>query len=156
MIRIDIPGFGSVKLEHLVIDFSGTLSVDGRIVPGVREQLNSLAESVTVHVLTADTHGKALSELEGIDCKTILLEIENQDGQKEDFVKRLGVETVAAIGNGNNDRKMLAVARVGIAVCLAEGCAVDCLSGADVLVFSATDALDLLLKPNRLKATLRF
>lgn len=156
MIRIDIPGFGPVRLKHLVIDFSGTLSVDGRLVPGVGERLNSLAESVTVHVLTADTHGKALSELEGINCKTILLEDKNQDGQKEDFVKGLGVETVASIGNGNNDRKMLAAARVGIAVCLAEGCAIDCLSGADVLVSSATDALDLLLKPNRLKATLRF
>jgi soluble P-type ATPase len=156
MIRIDIPGFGPVGLEHLVIDFSGTLSVDGRLVPGAREQLNNLAESVAIHVLTADTHGKALPELEGIACETTLLEVENQDGQKEDFVKDLGAECVVAIGNGNNDRKMLASARVGIAVCLAEGCAIDCLSGADVLVTSVTDALGLLLKPDRLKATLRY
>ena len=29
MFKVDIPGFGSVKLEHLVSDFTGTLSVDG-------------------------------------------------------------------------------------------------------------------------------
>mgnify|MGYP001563781915 CR=1 FL=1 len=31
MFEIDIPGFGLVKLEHLVSDFTGTLSVDGKL-----------------------------------------------------------------------------------------------------------------------------
>ncbi len=29
MFELDIPGFGSVRLEYLVSDFTGTLSVDG-------------------------------------------------------------------------------------------------------------------------------
>jgi len=51
---------------------------------------------------------------------------------------------------------MLKTARIGVAVCLNEGCAVDAIQSADILVTSATDALDLLLNPKRLKATLRF
>jgi soluble P-type ATPase len=51
---------------------------------------------------------------------------------------------------------MLKAARVGVAVCLREGCAADAAKAAEVLVISAADALDLLLNPMRLKATLRF
>jgi len=68
MFKVDIPGFGAVKLEHLVSDFTGTLSVDGRLLPGVRGQLNEIAKFLKVHILTADTFGKAKAELEGIDC----------------------------------------------------------------------------------------
>ena len=43
MFEIEIPGFGAVKLDHLVSDFTGTLSVDGVLLPGVRGQLNEIA-----------------------------------------------------------------------------------------------------------------
>jgi hypothetical protein len=36
MFELDIPGFGLVRLEHLVSYFTGTLSVDGRLLQGVR------------------------------------------------------------------------------------------------------------------------
>lgn len=51
---------------------------------------------------------------------------------------------------------MLKAAGLGIAVCLNEGCATDAILAANIMVTSATDALDLLLYPKRLKATLRF
>ncbi|RPI35105.1 MAG: ATPase P, partial [Nitrospiraceae bacterium] len=63
MLDIEIPGFGSVKLQHLVTDFTGTLSFDGRLVPGVMERLLSLSEFLNIHVLTSDTFGTAASEL---------------------------------------------------------------------------------------------
>ena len=156
MFEIDIPGFGLVRLEHLVTDFTGTLSIDGTLVPGIREQLSKISEFLKVHVVTADTFGKAKGEMEGVNCEFHLLHGEDHDVQKEDYVVKLGPERVVALGNGNNDRKMLKVARVGIAVCLNEGCAKDALTSADILVTSANDALDLLLNPKRLKATLRF
>ncbi len=156
MFELDIPGFGSVRLEHLVSDFTGTLSVDGRLLQGVRERLNKIAESLKVHILTADTFGKARTELEGINCEIHILEGENHDIQKEDYVKMLDAERVVALGNGNNDRKMLKASKVGIAVCLNEGCSIDAMRSADIFVNSPLDALDLLLNPKRLKATLRF
>jgi len=33
MFEINIPGFGFVRLAHLVSDFTGTLSVDGKLNP---------------------------------------------------------------------------------------------------------------------------
>lgn len=156
MFELDIPGFGFVRLEHLVSDFTGTLSVDGKLLPGVNERMNKIAGFLKIHILTADTFGKAREELKGINCEMHILEGENHDVQKEEYVKKLGVENVVAFGNGNNDRRMLKAARIGIAVCLNEGCAADAIKSADILVTSTIDALALLLNPKRLKATLRF
>ncbi|MEJ2683942.1 MAG: hypothetical protein P8Z71_06055 [Candidatus Sulfobium sp.] len=156
MHEIEIPGFGSVRLKHLVSDFTGTLSVDGKLLPGVAERLNRIAESLTIHILTADTFGRARTELEGVNCRLHILEGEAHDIRKESYIKELGPEGVIALGNGNNDRRMLKAARVGIALLLEEGCAVDAMVAADILVRSTVDALDLVLNPKRMKATLRF
>lgn len=156
MLELDIPGFGFVRLKHLVSDFTGTLSVNGRLLPGVKERLNKIAGFLKIHILTADTFGKAKEELRGINCEMHILEGENHDVQKEEYVKRLGAGKVIAIGNGNNDRRMLKAAKIGVAVCLPEGSSTDAITSGNILVTSPLDAFDLLLNPKRLKATLRF
>ena len=156
MFELDIPGFGNVRLQHLVTDFTGTLSVDGRLAPEAKWRLAKVAEFLDVHVLTADTFGRAGAELAGINCEVRILEGKDHDVQKEAFVRELGADTVIALGNGKNDRKMLRTARIGIAVCLQEGCATDAVLASDIMVVSIVDALDLLLNRKRLKATLRF
>jgi soluble P-type ATPase len=156
MLEIDIPGFGLVRLEHLVSDFTGTLSVSGKLLPKVDVRLSKLTETVKIHILTADTFGKARAELENVNCDIRILSGENHDVQKEEYVRELGGDRVVAFGNGNNDRKMLKAARIGIAVTEGEGCAVDAITSADILVRSAAEGLDLLLNPKRIKATLRF
>lgn len=156
MFELDIPGFGLVRLEHLVSDFTGALSVDGKLLPGVKERLNMIAEFLNVYILTADTFGMARNELEGVNCEIHILEGDDHDIQKEEYVKKLGAENVIALGNGNNDRRMLKTSKIGIVVCLNEGCSTDAIKSADILVTSTIDALDLLLNPKRLKATLRF
>jgi soluble P-type ATPase len=156
MVSLDIPGFGRVEIRHLVSDFTGTLSEDGRLCEGVRERLKKLSENLQIHILTADTFGTAGAELEGINCRVHILSGQRHDRQKEAYVVELGAETVFALGNGNNDRLMLERARVGVAVCLKEGCSVDAMRSADILVKSTVDGLDLLLNTKRLKATLRF
>lgn len=156
MFQLDVPGFGQIHLEYLVSDFTGTLSVDGRLMPGVKERLNSIAEFLQIHILTADTFGKAQAELEGIKCDIHILTGDNHDVQKQHYVNDLGHDKVIAFGNGKNDRLMLKAAKIGVAVCLNEGCAVDAIQASDILTTSITDALDLLLSPKRLKATLRY
>jgi soluble P-type ATPase len=156
MLEIDIPGFGFVRLKHLVSDFTGTLSENGKLVPGIKETLNRIADFLKVHILTADTFGRAREELQGIQCEIHILTGKEHDVQKEEYIKKLGVEDVVAVGNGINDRKMLRAARIGIAVCLKEGCAKDAFMASDVMVTSAMDALELLINTTRLKATLRF
>jgi len=156
VLEIDIPGFGPVRLGHMVSDFTGTLSVNGRLLPTLEERLNKLAEILKIHILTADTFGKALFELKDIKCEIHILTGENHDVQKEEYVSKLGAENVIAFGNGNNDRRMIKLARIGIAVSEEEGCAIDAIMAANIHVRSAVDGLDLLLSPKRLKATLRF
>ncbi len=156
MLEIDIPGFGLVRLEHLVSDFTGTLSVDGILLPKVEARLNKLSEMMKIHILTADTFGKAQAALKDVKCALHILNGENHDVQKEEYLNKLGAESVVALGNGKNDRKMLKVARIGIAVSEGEGCAVDAIMAASIHMRSAVDGLDLLLNTKRLKATLRF
>lgn len=152
----DIPGFGPVQLEHLVSDFTGTLAVDGRLLPGVRERLRKIAGFMKIHILTADTFGMAHKELENLPCEIHILTGDAHDVQKQRYVEELGADLVVAFGNGNNDRAMLKSARVGIAVTEGEGCATDAIMAADIHVASAISGLDLFLNPKRLKATLRF
>jgi soluble P-type ATPase len=158
MIQIDIPGFGPIEIAHVVTDFTGTLSEDGMLCEGVRERMNRLAEHLQVHVLTADTFGSARKELAGINCTVHVMDVPGGTlhEAKEAYIRQLGPDGVFAMGNGNNDALMLSAAKVGVVVCLREGCAGDALRASDVLVTSAEDALDLLLHPNRLKATLRY
>ncbi|BCS52178.1 HAD family hydrolase [Geobacter sp. SVR] len=155
MLSIEIPGFGTVIVRHVVSDFTGTLSVDGVLLPGVRELLVEVGHVLNLHVLTADTFRTSRAALEGIECSLTVLSGAGLDRQKERYVRDLGPEQVIAIGNGANDRLMLKAARIGIAVIEGEGCAVDALRNADIVARSIHDALKLLRTPQRLVATLR-
>lgn len=155
MIEIDIPGHKKLRLEHLVLDYNGTLACDGQLIPGVAGELRTLAENMQIHVLTADTFGKARSGLMGIPCKLSILPVENQDIGKLAYVKGLGASSAVCVGNGRNDRQMLKESALGIAVVLAEGASVETLTAADVVCASVVSALELLSNPLRLVATLR-
>jgi len=155
MIRVEIPGKGFLEFEHFVTDFSGTLSEDGVLLPGVKEKINELSEKLKIHVLTSDTFGCARRELEGVNCTIHVLEGEGHVIQKEKYVMNLDADKVVALGNGNNDALMLRTARLGIAVCLKEGCSKEAVEASRIIVTSPIDAINLLLFPKRLIATLR-
>ncbi len=155
MITIDIPGTGLMQISNLVLDYNGTLAIDGTHINGVEERLNRLAEELTVYVVTADTFGKAAVNLKNTNCNLTILGKGNQQQQKAGFIKKLGAQQVAAIGNGLNDALMLETAALGIAVVQQEGAAVKTLQKADIVFNNINDALDLLQNPLRLKATLR-
>lgn len=155
MLSISIPGFGDLELAHLVSDFNGTLAERGRLLPGIREGLATLATGLRIHVVTADTHGTAAQELRALPVSIEVIAPVNQAAAKRAFVERLGAAGVVALGNGRNDREMLAAAALGIAVVQAEGASPETVASADVVVHAAIDALDMLRHPRRLVATLR-
>lgn len=155
MISISIPGAGTLNLDHLVLDYNGTLAVDGVLLPGVKETLQSLCEQIDIHVVTADTFGKAGDGLKGVDCRLTVLQPGRQDLAKLDFVKQLGADRTVAVGNGSNDALMLEAAALGIAVILGEGASTLSLGKAAVVCLNIVDALELLTHPLRLTATLR-
>jgi soluble P-type ATPase len=155
MIEISIPGYGDLCLEHLVLDYNGTVALDGRLLFGVRERLERLADQLTIHIITADTFGQAADYLAGIPCQLDVLPPGRQDEAKRDFVRGLGVGRCVCVGNGRNDRQMLQEAALGIAVLQDEGAAAAALLAADVVAPDIQSALELLMQPLRLVATLR-
>jgi soluble P-type ATPase len=152
MIRIDIPQRGIIELHHAVFDVNGTLAVDGIPIPGVVDRLQALAEHLSLHTLTAGTHGN-IAELERL--LGFPLHMIASGEEKMHFVEQLGPARVIAFGNGRNDVAMLRLAAIGVAILAGEGVAIEALQAADVLAPGPVDAIDLVLKPKRLIATLR-
>lgn len=155
MLTVVVPGSTTLQLEHLVLDFNGTMACDGVLLEGVPSLLNALSKHLRVHVLTADTFARAAEALAGLPCAVTILEASGQAQAKLDFIQRLGASLTVCIGNGRNDRLMLGAAALGIGVVQAEGASVEALNAAKVVALRIHDALQLLLNPLRLAATLR-
>jgi len=155
MLKVNIPGYKTLSLSFLVLDYNGTMACDGRLIPGIKERLTELSQPLSLHILTADTFGSAKKEVGNIPCEIVVLAEKNQAQAKADYVRKLDPKQAVCIGNGRNDVLMLKEAALGISVIQAEGCAVEALLAADIAVLNIHDALDLLLRPLRLTATLR-
>lgn len=155
MILLEIPGYDSVKLKHLVLDYNGTLAVDGIPVSGVIRLLNKLSEKIDIHIITADTFGTVTSQLASVKGSIHILKPGNQLQQKADYIRKLGPGNTIAIGNGANDAEMLKVAILGIALIQTEGAAISTLLASDIACNGIMDALNMLTTSKRLVATLR-
>jgi P-type E1-E2 ATPase len=155
MIQLDIPGRGTLRLGHLVMDVNGTIAKDGRLLDKVAKPLAVLRDRVTIHLLTADTYGRQDNIDLMLGLRATRITAGEEGRQKAEYVQRLGAETVMAVGQGANDAEMLRVAAVGVAVLGDEGLAVAALHSADLVMGSIYDALSLLEYPTRLIATLR-
>jgi P-type E1-E2 ATPase len=152
---IDIPGRGPLQPRSLVLDLNGTIALDGELLPGVAERIAALGDRLIIYLLTADTRRRGAATAEQLGIQLCRLTPGQEAQQKADFVHQLGAAHTVAVGNGANDALMLAAAGLGIAVLGCEGLAVAALQAADLAVPHVTDALDLLLYPQRLIATLR-
>jgi soluble P-type ATPase len=150
--RVELPAHEPRVYTDLLLDFTGTLSLDGQLLPGVAQRLTRLADMIRITVLTADTFGKAREALAGLPVDFHLIQT-GEDKAKR--VAELGAERVIAIGNGQNDVPQVKAAGIGIAVIGPEGCNGNLLRVADVVTRDIIEALDLVAHPLRLKATLR-
>jgi P-type E1-E2 ATPase len=155
MIEINIPGRGLFQLEHLVTDVNGTLAMDGQLIEGVAERIAALSDRLTIHLLTADTHGQQSVIDKQLGLTAVRLKPGGEVFQKADYIRKLGSEKVVAIGQGANDADMLSLARLGICVMSQEGVAKEALLAADLLVPDILAAFDLLERPLRIVASLR-
>lgn len=155
MIEINVPGAGKINLEHVVFDVNGTLAVDGKILPGVPELLRKVEKHLTIHLLTADTHGKQTEIDRQLNLEATRIQAGDEKNQKSNYIHTLGAEKTAAVGQGANDALMLEAARIGICVISPEGTALQTLLKADLVVPDILSALEILHNPTRLKASLR-
>jgi len=155
MIKIDVPGRDTYSLKDLVLDVNGTIVAAGELIEGVNPRLDKLRNSLEVHMVTADTRGRQRAIDQALEMEATRITPQGEAVQKTSFVQGLGSEGVCAIGNGANDAGMLREARLAIAVLGPEGLALETLNEADVVAPNVNAALDLLLNPLQLVATLR-
>ena len=155
MIELTIPGRGIIQIEHLVCDVNGTLALDGKLFDGLVRKLTYLRDRLTLHLVTADTHGQLPVIQNQLNIEAYRLQPGDEAAQKAEYVRRLGAEHVIAIGQGANDVEMLKTSVLGICVISPEGTSVEALLAADLVVSDIFKALELIEKPLRLVATLR-
>ena len=155
MLCLDIPNRDRLDIAHVILDFNGTIATDGQLIPGVSIRIEALSSQVAVHVITADTNASARAQMQDVPCTLKIIGADQQDQAKLEYAQNLGLKSVLAIGNGNNDLLLLQQAALGICMIQREGAAIHSLQAADLVCVDINDALDLLLKPNRLTATLR-
>lgn len=155
MLEIQIPGQNLLNLEYLLCDINGTLSIDGKLIEGVKEAVAAAKPMLDIQLVTADTMGTAsdLAAILGVKLHRVFEG--NEARQKENLLFSLGPEKTVAFGQGANDVLMLKKAALGICVLSKEGTYLQAIQGADIVVPDILSAFDLLLKPTRLIATLR-
>lgn len=153
--KILIPGYKELNLDYLVLDYNGTIAVDGTIPQPVKEAITRLSREFTVYVLTADTHGTAKSMCEGLPLTIMTFPSDTAMDSKLEIVRSLGPDRCAAVGNGRNDCLMCKECALSIAILGEEGACSALISSTDICTRSILDALALFDKPKRLIATLR-
>ncbi len=159
-VNINIEGREDMVLKYLLLDLNGTIAHRGNLIAGIEDVISKLNEDLEIFLISADTFGKASKIVEDLSItlhkinkgeKTNLNEAE----QKAALVKELGPEKTVAIGNGMNDSLMLKNAALSFAILGREGLALETMMNADLVFPSPVDALNILLNPNSLRASLR-
>jgi soluble P-type ATPase len=152
---IDIPYHKTLTLKHVVLDYNGTIAKDGVLIKEIEPLLFALDQHYRVHVITSDTFGTVKAQLSGFNILVKVLQSNNHTDEKSLYLDTLSAENCIAIGNGSNDMAMLQNAALGIALIGDEGCSTQTMLASDVVCTNIMDALELLLNPKRLVATLR-
>ncbi len=153
MIRYEPKGVTPFELDTVVLDLNGTLSVNGQVPEGVREHVNKLkAFGFKIYLFSGDQRGTA--EKIATDLGIDLQKAVNME-EKADLTAKLNPEHTVSIGNARIDIGTFKNVKLRIGTLQAEGIHIEILKYIDVLVPSINDALDLLLNPDSLCATLR-
>ncbi|MGE5396164.1 MAG: HAD family hydrolase [Chitinophagales bacterium] len=155
MYQVNIPGLGDMVFCHLILDINGTLTTDGKLIPGVKQKIIRLSEWLDITLLTADTFGTADAIAHELGQPLQIVGPNEVGINKLKFVNTLDPQHSIAIGNGSNDRQMLAEVALSIAVIGQEGCSAQAIQASMIVVRDINDGLDLLLNKQRLMATLR-
>ncbi len=155
MLTYEIPGRNKIEVQSIVLDYNGTIAVDGKILGEVKELLSQLSRYANIYILTADTYGTVEKECRDIEGKVLTFPKENAGESKKDIVKKLSGEKTLCVGNGFNDIPMFKESILSIAVIEGEGASGKLLAYADIVTRSIIDALEIILNESKMKAILR-
>lgn len=155
MIKIEIPERGIIELENILIDFNGTIAVDGKVKEDIKNKLKELSELLNVIILTSDSYGTARDECAKLGLRVMTYPRGCSGMHKQEMVYVLGADKTASIGNGFNDMEMFEASVLSVAVIEKEGMSSKLIQKSDLLTRSINEALDLFLIPNYIKSDLR-
>ncbi|MDY0234778.1 MAG: HAD family hydrolase [Gudongella sp.] len=155
MLLYEIPGRDNIEIENVVLDYNGTIAIDGKLIDGAKELINILAEHVDIYILTADTYGTVEKECGDINGEIMTFPKENAGESKKKIVEKLGGQRTICVGNGYNDIPMFEEAIISIAVIEGEGVSGKLLSNASIVVRNIIEGINIILNKNMIKATLR-
>lgn len=141
-----------VELATAIFDLNGTLTVHGELLDGVAARVHRLRQRLRVLIVSSDTYGTLGTVSEQLQVPAHRA---GDAAQKARVLAEVGAASCVGVGNGNNDLLLLRDAALGIAVIGPEGAAPALFTVADIVCGSVIDALDLLLDPRRIGATLR-
>ncbi len=146
-------GVGEIELNTIILDLNGTLAVNGSIVEGAKERLIKLKElGYKIYLFTGDQRGNAAELTKEIDI-TILRATNTEE--KERLTLSLDFSKTVSIGNARIDIGTFKHTKLRIATIQAEGIHAEILKFVDIVVLSINDALDILINPDSLNATMR-
>ena len=154
-LHLAIPGYGDLEIEAVLFDLNGTLARNGILLESTRAYLRKLGTILELQVISADTHGTLDAVVEELPLHAQRITTEIGASDKLAMLEKLGPSRTIAVGNGRNDVWMLRAAAIGMAILGPEGCAREALWAADVIYTQIDDALESLLNPPRLVASLR-
>ena len=153
--HIEIPGYTTYDLKYLLLDYNGTIALDGQMKESVKELIREVSKDLEVYILTADTHGTAAAECEGLPVTLKTFPTDTAMDSKLEILNQLGADSCCTFGNGRNDLLMCRESALSVSVIGEEGCYSKLITQTNITVKNIEDGFDLLLKPKRLTATLR-
>ncbi|MGH4122191.1 MAG: HAD family hydrolase [Clostridium sp.] len=153
--EINIPGRSNLEIKNVVFDYNGTLAVDGIMSEDVKKMLISISRELNIYIITADTYGNVRTQ-----CKSLPVNVEtfskgNATIYKKEFVEKIGGEYTLAVGNGLNDVEMLKKAALSIAILGEEGCSSQAIINSHITCKDIKEVFNMILKKDRIRATLR-
>ncbi len=149
----NIPGQEMFELRTLILDLNGTLTIGGQLVKGVKKRLSRLqALGFDILFFTGNTRNDADKFASNLNIRWVLADTAEAKAAE---ARKLGPNTCAAIGNGLIDCQLMKTVKLRIVTLQAEGIHLQTMLNSDIIVPSINDALDLLIDPARLVATLR-
>ena len=155
MIEINIPGRCNLELNNIIFDYNGTIAVDGVISEYVKEMLIKLSNDLNVYIITADTYGNVRFQCKGLPVNIETFPEGNATLYKKEFLEKIGCECTIAVGNGLNDVEMLKKAALSISLIGDEGCSSQAVINSHITCKNINDVFEMVLKKNRIRATLR-
>lgn len=155
MIVYKIPGRETLEIHNLVLDYNGTIAVNGKLIDGVKDLINKLSNELNIYILTADTYGTVEKECKDLNAKILTFPKENAGESKRKIVKELNGYKTICIGNGYNDIPMFKESILSIGIMEGEGSSGELIANSTIVSRSIVEALRIVYNKTMVKATLR-